>query len=142
MSELATVFFLVVLAVLSFVDLRERRIPNRIVLPATALLLALQFALDPGRGIKATIAAVGAGAFVYALVLANPKGLGMGDAKLAAFMGAGLGGGVLMALAIGSGLAAAFGLARIVRGGLGARHTTFPFAPFLAGGSAVVLLLA
>jgi leader peptidase (prepilin peptidase) / N-methyltransferase len=142
MSELALVFFVAVLAVISVVDVRERRVPNRIVLPATGLLLAVQFALDPARGLEATVAAFGAYAFMLALVLLNPKGLGMGDAKLAAFMGAGLGGGVLAALVIGSGLAAAFGVAQILRGGLAARHSTFPFAPFLAGGSAVVLLLA
>ena len=69
----AAVFFLSVLAVLSAIDVEERRIPNRIVLPAAAVMLALQIALEPGRALEWTVAALGAGALL--LVLARtPSG--------------------------------------------------------------------
>jgi leader peptidase (prepilin peptidase)/N-methyltransferase len=140
MFELAALFFLAVLIVLSVVDVRERRIPNRIVLPATAILLVVQTLVEPARAAELVVATLGAGALLLLLVLVNPSGLGMGDVKLAMLMGAALGGGVVAALALGSGLAAAFGVARMIRGGLTARHSTFPYAPFLAVGSALALL--
>ena len=50
---LATLLFLTfvvtTLAVLSWYDIRERIIPNRIVLPAWAIVLAAQMALRPER---------------------------------------------------------------------------------------------
>ena len=97
----AAVFFLSVLAVLSAIDVEERRIPNRIVLPAAAVMLALQIALEPGRALEWTAAALGAGALLLVLARLHPAGLGLGDVKLALLLGAALGGGVLAALALG-----------------------------------------
>ena len=110
----AAVFFLSVLAVLSAIDVEERRIPNRIVLPAAAVMLGLQIALEPGRALEWTAAALGAGALLLVLARIHPAGLGLGDVKLALLLGAALGGGVLAALALGSLLAGVFGV--------GARH--------------------
>ena len=134
------VFFISVLAVLSAIDVEERRIPNRIVLPAAAVMLALQIALEPGRALEWTVGALGAGALMLVLARLNPAGLGLGDVKLALLLGAALGGAVLAALALGSLLAGLFGVALVIRHGLPARHATVPFAPFLAVGAAAVLL--
>jgi leader peptidase (prepilin peptidase)/N-methyltransferase len=139
---LAAVFFLSVLTVLSAIDIEERRIPNRIVLPASAVLLALQAAVDPGRALGSIVAALAVAGVVYVLVRLNPAGLGMGDAKLALFMGIGLGGDVIAALAVGSVLAALFAVLILISRGFAARSRTFALAPFLAVGSAVVLLAA
>ena len=73
--------------------------------------------------------------------LVGQPALGLGDAKLAALLGAwlGLGGlGITVALAVGSG--ALVGVAGRLSGRL-ARHDPMPFGPFLAGGGAGVWLL-
>lgn len=136
----SAVFFLSVLAVLSAIDVEERRIPNRIVLPAAVVMLALQIALEPGRAAEWTLAALGAGALFLVFALVHPAGLGMGDVKLALLLGAALGGGVPAALALGSLLAGLFGLAILLRNGTAARRAAVPFAPFLAVGATAVLL--
>jgi leader peptidase (prepilin peptidase)/N-methyltransferase len=134
------VLLLAVLAALAAIDIEERRIPNAIVLPAAAAMLALQVALAPDRALEWTLAALGAAGLLLVLALVNPAGLGMGDVKLALLLGAALGGGVVAALVVGSSLAALYGLIRLVRHGAAARRSTFPYAPFLAAGAAIVLL--
>jgi leader peptidase (prepilin peptidase) / N-methyltransferase len=134
------VLLLAVLAALAAIDVEERRIPNAIVLPAAAAMLALQIALAPERALEWTLAALGAAGLLLVLALLNPAGLGMGDVKLALLLGAALGGGVVAALVVGSSLAALYGLLRFARNGAAARRSTFPYAPFLAAGAAIVLL--
>lgn len=139
---LAAVLFLSVLTVLAAIDVEERRIPNRVVLPASAALLAVQAAVDPGRALGSIVAALAVAGLVYVLVRLNPAGLGMGDVKLVLFMGIGLGGDVIAALAVGSVLAGLFAVLILITRGFAARSRTFPLAPFLAVGSAIVLLAA
>ena len=73
------------LAALSFYDVRERRLPNRLTLPgAGAILLAAAVA---GRGLPA-LAGAAALAGLYLLVhLVAPAGMGAGDVKLAIGVG-------------------------------------------------------
>ena len=136
----SAVLLLATLAALAAIDLEQRRIPNAIVLPAAAAMLALQIALAPDRALEWTLAALGAAGLLLLLALVNPGGLGMGDVKLALLLGAALGGGVVAALVVGSVLAAGYGLLLLARHGAAARRSTFPYAPFLAAGAAVVLL--
>jgi leader peptidase (prepilin peptidase)/N-methyltransferase len=116
-------------------------IPNRIVLPAWAIVLAAQLALHPSHWDEWLIAsAVAAGAFMIPALL-YPEGLGMGDAKLAGFIGAALGYGVLNGLLVGTVLAGLCSAALLLRYGSGARRVTFPYGPFLATGAVAVLLV-
>jgi leader peptidase (prepilin peptidase) / N-methyltransferase len=73
------------LVALSWYDVRERRLPNRLTLPgAGVILLAAAFA---GRGLPA-LAGAAALAGVYLLVhLVAPAGMGAGDVKLAIGLG-------------------------------------------------------
>lgn len=64
----------------------------------------------------------------------------MGDVKLVAFLGAGLGTGVIGAIALGCLSIFPFALGTLVRGGLAARKSTLPFGPFLAFGALVILI--
>ena len=131
---------LAVLAALAAIDVEERRVPNAIVLPAAGGMLALQIALAPDRALEWTLAALGAAGLLLGLALVNPAELGMGDVKLALLLGAALGGGVVAALVVGPSLAALYGVLRLARHGAAARRSTFPYAPFLAAGAAIVLL--
>jgi leader peptidase (prepilin peptidase) / N-methyltransferase len=130
-------FFCCVLVAISAVDLRHRIVPDRIVLPATVLVLAAQTLREPS--LEWPLAALGASLFLFVAVLAYPAGMGMGDVKLALLMGAALGKTVSVALMLGmisALLPASFLLARH---GQAARKMAIPFAPFLALGSIIAL---
>jgi len=85
------------------------------------------------------IAALGASGFLFAAALAYPRGMGMGDVKLALLMGAALGRTVPVALMIGMLAALVPGIVLIARHGQAGRKMGIPFGPFLAFGSVVAL---
>ena len=132
-------FFCVVLVALSAIDLEHRIVPNRIVLPATVVVLAVQTArtLSP----EWAIAGLAASAFLFAAALAYPAGMGMGDVKLALLMGAVLGRTVGIALMVGMVSALVPGVVLLARHGSKARKMGVPFAPFLALGSVAALFV-
>jgi leader peptidase (prepilin peptidase) / N-methyltransferase len=129
--------FCAVLVAVSAIDLEHRIIPNRIVLPATVLVLVVNTARDLTP--EWTIAALGASGFLLAAALAYPAGMGMGDVKLALLMGAALGKTVPVALMGGMLAAMIPGLFLFARHGSKARKMGIPFGPFLAIGSVVAL---
>jgi leader peptidase (prepilin peptidase)/N-methyltransferase len=140
-NTLLPAFVIAVLAVLSWYDLRLRIIPNRIVLPAWALVLALELSLRPGDWVE-WIAASGAAAGLFLLpALVYPAGLGMGDVKLAGLIGATLGYRVFTALLLGTLLAGVFAGLLLIHHGSAARKKTFAYGPFLAAGAVVLLLV-
>ena len=130
-------FFCCVLVAISAIDARERIVPNRIVLPATALALPAQTLLHPSP--EWALGALGASLFLFLAVLAYPAGMGMGDVKLALFMGAVLGKAVAVALMLGMLAALIPGVFLLARHGSRARKMAIPFAPFLAFGSVIAL---
>jgi leader peptidase (prepilin peptidase)/N-methyltransferase len=126
-----------VLLAVSITDIERRIIPNRIVLPALAIALVVQTARDPSA--EWVLAALGAGGFFLLLALVHPAGLGMGDVKLAAFMGAWLGGDVAVAVFVGSLLGMLPALLVLVQRGSEGRKVALPYGPFLAAGGVVGL---
>jgi leader peptidase (prepilin peptidase) / N-methyltransferase len=129
--------FCAVLVAVSAIDLEHRIIPNRIVLPAAAVALVAQTALEPSP--EWALGAVGASGFLFAAALAYPAGMGMGDVKLALLMGAVLGRTVSVALMAGMLAAMIPGLYLLARHGNAGRKMGIPFGPFLAFGSVVAL---
>ena len=73
-QDLVLAFFATVLVVVSVIDLRTRRLPNRIVLPAAAFVLVAQIALAPERALEWTLAAAGAFAFLLVAALSTRPG--------------------------------------------------------------------
>jgi leader peptidase (prepilin peptidase)/N-methyltransferase len=73
-------------AVLSAVDLRQRRLPNLLTLSGTAVILL--GAVLYGRGLPAVLGAAALGVLYLAVHLAAPAALGGGDVKLALALGA------------------------------------------------------
>jgi leader peptidase (prepilin peptidase) / N-methyltransferase len=124
----------------AFIDLEHRIIPNRILLPAAVVAVAILALGAPGQLPEHLIAAGAAGGFLLLAVLAYPRGMGMGDVKLAAVLGLFLGRSVapamLAALLSGSLLGAAIVARKGAREG---RKTAVPFGPFLALGALVGL---
>jgi leader peptidase (prepilin peptidase)/N-methyltransferase len=133
-------FFAAVLVLLTAVDLDRRLIPNVIVLPATAVVLVAQIALYPEHTLEWLIASLGAALFFFVPLLIYPAGMGMGDVKLAALLGAALGKSVLAALFVGLVTGAAFAILVLIREGTSARRKAIAYGPFLALGGLVVLL--
>jgi leader peptidase (prepilin peptidase) / N-methyltransferase len=129
--------FCIVLVVVSAIDIEHRIVPNRIVLPAAAVALGAQTILYPGP--EWLIAALGASGFLLAAALAYPKGMGMGDVKLALLLGAMLGRNVTVALMVGCLAALVPSAVLFLRHGSRARKIAIPFAPFLAFGAVVAL---
>jgi leader peptidase (prepilin peptidase)/N-methyltransferase len=129
--------FCAVLVAVTATDLTHRIIPNRIVLPAAAVILVAQTALEPSP--QWTLGLLGAGGFLFVAVLAYPAGMGMGDVKLALVMGAALGKTVPVALMLGMLAALVPAVILLARHGSAARKMGIPFGPFLALGSVVAL---
>jgi leader peptidase (prepilin peptidase) / N-methyltransferase len=130
-------FFCVVLVAVTATDLTHRIIPNRIVVPAAAIVLVAQTTLQPSP--EWAIAALGAALFLFVAALAYPGGMGMGDVKLALLMGAALGKTVTVAMMAGMLAALVPSLFLVARHGSKARKMGIPFGPFLALGSVVAL---
>jgi leader peptidase (prepilin peptidase) / N-methyltransferase len=130
-------FFCAVLVAVSAIDLEHRIIPNRIVLPATVVVLLANTAREPG--LKWLLAGLAASGFLFAAALIYPAGMGMGDVKLALLMGVALGKTVSVALMAGMLAALVPGIVLLARHGTKARKMGIPFGPFLALGSVVAL---
>ena len=130
-------FFCAVLVTVSAIDLEHRIIPNRIVLPATVIVLLANTARDLSP--QWVVAALCASGFLLAAALVYPAGMGMGDVKLALLMGAALGKTVPVALMAGMLAAMAPSIVLFARHGKKARKMGIPFGPFLALGSVVAL---
>jgi leader peptidase (prepilin peptidase) / N-methyltransferase len=130
-------FFCAVLVAVTATDLTHRIVPNRIVVPAAAIVLVAHTALEPRP--EWALAALGASFFLFAAALAYPAGMGMGDVKLALLMGAALGKSVSIALFAGMIFALVPSVFLLARHGSSARKMGIPFAPFLALGSVVAL---
>jgi leader peptidase (prepilin peptidase) / N-methyltransferase len=130
-------FFCAVLVTVSAIDLEHRIIPNRIVLPATVVVLLANTAreLSP-QWILGGLAASG---FLLAAALIYPAGMGMGDVKLALLMGAALGKTVGVGLMAGMLASMVPSIVLFARHGKEARKMGIPFGPFLALGSVVAL---
>jgi leader peptidase (prepilin peptidase)/N-methyltransferase len=131
----------IVLVPVALIDFEHRIIPNRIMLPAAVAAVAFGSVTHPAGVPEQLIAGAAAGGFLLVFVLAYPKGMGMGDVKLAVVLGLFLGryvavavlAGVLVGTIVGTVIIARFGVAR-------GRKTAVPFGPFLAFGAMVGLL--
>lgn len=129
--------FCAVLVALSVIDAQHRIVPNRIVLPAAVVALAAHTAIDPTFAWLAWALIAAGGLFL--VVLAYPKGLGMGDVKLALLLGAMLGASVTVALMVGLFAALVPSVVLFARHGSSARKMGVPLVPFLSLGAVAAL---
>jgi leader peptidase (prepilin peptidase)/N-methyltransferase len=130
-------FYCAVLVVLSAIDIDRRIVPNKIVLPAAAIVLVAQTILHPS--LEWLLAGLGASLFLLVAALAYPRGMGMGDVKLALLLGFMLGRTVPIGLFLGMVAALVPSAVLFARYGSKARKMTIPFAPFLALGGVLAL---
>jgi leader peptidase (prepilin peptidase) / N-methyltransferase len=137
LHALAAAIFCAALVTISATDIERRIVPNRVVLPAAAIVLALMIAWRPS--VEWPAAGFGAALFLFAAALAYPRGMGMGDVKLALLLGVAVGRAVPVALIVGMFAALVPSAVLFARHGAAARKMAIPFAPFLALGGVVAL---
>ena len=125
------------LVALSAIDIEYRIVPNRIVLPSAAAVLVAHTLIDPSPAW--VLGAFGASLFLFVTALIYPKGMGMGDVKLALLLGAMLGKLVAVGMFLGMLSALVPSLVLLFRHGGAARKMGIPFAPFLALGCIIAL---
>ena len=134
---LSASIFCAALVAISATDIERRIVPNRIVLPATVVVLVLQLAWDPS--LEWPVAGLGAALFLFVVALIYPRGMGMGDVKLALLIGVAVGWSVPFALMAGMIAALVPSAVLFARHGVAARKLAIPFAPFLAFGGVLAL---
>jgi leader peptidase (prepilin peptidase) / N-methyltransferase len=140
-AELALgLVFVAMLAAITLTDLERRVIPNVILLAGAAAAVVLVAATDPSSFPERLISAAAAGGLLLVIGLAYPRGMGMGDVKLATVMGLYLGSAVAPALLIAVLAGSLVGVAVMLKRGAAARKVAVPFGPFLALGGVVALL--
>ncbi len=122
----------------TLIDLDTRRIPNAITLPSAIAALVAGLALDLDFVPEMLIAGAAAFAFFFAAAYLYPRGMGMGDVKLAGVLGLYLGRAVAPAIFIALITGVIVGIVIIARVGQAAgRKTAVPFGPFLALGGII-----
>jgi leader peptidase (prepilin peptidase)/N-methyltransferase len=125
---------------ITLIDLELRLIPNRITLAAAVAAILAGALLAPGYVPEQLIAGAAAGGFFLLTAMAYPRGMGMGDVKLAGMLGLFLGRAVAPAIFVGLIAGVLVGAAIIARkGAREGRKTAVPFGPFLALGGIVGL---
>lgn len=133
---------------LAGIDIDVKRLPNVIVYPSILIvggwLVGLSLVLgEPGQAGRTVLAGLALGGFFGVIHLAAPRGMGMGDVKLAVLIGSALGwlgwaevlvGGFLAFL-----LGAVVGLALMASGKAG-RKSALPFGPFMLLGCLIAVV--
>jgi leader peptidase (prepilin peptidase)/N-methyltransferase len=137
LHALAGAIFCAALVTISATDIERRIVPNRVVLPATVIVLVLMLAWRPS--VEWPAAGFGAALFLLLAALAYPRGMGMGDVKLALLLGVAVGRSVPVAMMVGMVSALVPSVVLFARHGAVARKMAIPFAPFLALGGIVAL---
>jgi prepilin signal peptidase PulO-like enzyme (type II secretory pathway) len=130
-------FFCAVLVAISVIDIERQVIPNRIVVPAAAVVLVAQTIREPW--LEWVLGGLGAALFLLLAVLAYPRGMGMGDVKLALLIGFMVGAAVPVALMVAMLAALVPAAVLLAKHGGSARRMRIPFGPFLALGGTVAL---
>jgi leader peptidase (prepilin peptidase) / N-methyltransferase len=136
---LAMVMLLVPVAL---IDLDTQTIPNKLMIAGAVVAPALVLLTEPDAIVEHLIACLAGGGFFLLAVLAYPRGMGIGDIKLAGvlglFLGRAVGPAIFIALVTGTLVG---GLIMARKGMQEGRKTKVPFGPFLALGGYVALFV-
>jgi leader peptidase (prepilin peptidase) / N-methyltransferase len=126
--------FVAAAVAVAFIDYDHRIIPDKIVLPGLLIGLIASIAINPQDWWKYLAASAGAAVFMFVLAMIWANGMGPGDIKMAAFMGAVLGSGVIIALFTAFFVGAVAGVI-LMATHKRTRKDSIPFGPYLAIGA-------
>jgi leader peptidase (prepilin peptidase) / N-methyltransferase len=132
--------FVACLIALAGIDLDHRLLPNKIVYPMAVYGLVATAIVDTDDLVEHVIAGAGGFLFLFIAVLAYPRGMGMGDVKLAGAMGLYLGISLIPAMLVAFLTGSLVGGVMMAREGIQARKKAIPFGVFLALGGLVGVL--
>lgn len=126
------------LVALAGIDLEHRLLPNVIVGPAALAGLALSIVNNPGAWWVYLVSAVAVSGGLFALAIAYPGGMGMGDVKMGGMLGAFLGPYAALAVFLGALLGSVTAGVLMAAGRID-RRAALPFGVFLAVGGLVAM---
>lgn len=133
--------YVAVLVICTATDVLAYRVPNAITYPAILLALTLGLTLPDTNRLDVVAGGLLFGGLLFVPSILTGGAMGMGDVKLAFFVGLALGltfvVPAMLVMAISGGLAAALLLITRLRG----KGDPIPYAPFIAGGMLLVLFL-
>jgi leader peptidase (prepilin peptidase) / N-methyltransferase len=132
--------FVACLIALAGIDLDHKLLPNKIVYPMAAYGLVATAIVDTDDLVEHLIAGAGGFLFLFIALVAYPRGMGMGDVKLAGAMGLYLGLSIVPAMLTAFLTGSLVGLGMMAREGVQARKKAVPFGVFLALGGIVGVL--
>jgi leader peptidase (prepilin peptidase) / N-methyltransferase len=132
--------FVAALIALAGIDFDHKLLPNKIVYPLAAYGVIATLLVDRDDLVENLVSGAGAFAFLLVAVIAYPRGMGMGDVKLAGAMGLYLGAAVIPAMLVAFLSGSIAGLVILAREGAAARKKAIPFGVFLAIGGIVGVL--
>jgi leader peptidase (prepilin peptidase) / N-methyltransferase len=132
--------FVACLIALAGIDLDHKLLPNKIVYPMAVYGVVATAIVDTDDLVEHVIAGAGGFLFLFIAVLAYPRGMGMGDVKLAGAMGLYLGLSLIPAMLTAFLTGSLVGLGMMAREGVQARKKAVPFGVFLALGGIVGVL--
>lgn len=136
----AALLLLAALVVITGIDLDHQIIPDVITLPGIVVGAGLAVALHPAAWLDTLLGILAGGGLFFVIIVVSRGGMGGGDMKLGAMMGAFLGWKlVLLAILLGVFVGGAVAVTLLATGAKG-RKDPVPFGPFLALGGAVSLL--
>ncbi|HSE91950.1 MAG TPA: prepilin peptidase [Methylomirabilota bacterium] len=140
-SDLVIAFLLLpALVAITAIDLEHQIVPDKITLPGIVAGVIANVACQRVPWVDSIIGIVVGGGVFLVIILASGGGMGGGDMKLGAMLGAFLGWkiallSILVAVIVGGAVAVAF-----LASGTKGRKEPIAFGPFLAGGGVVGLL--
>jgi leader peptidase (prepilin peptidase)/N-methyltransferase len=136
LATLYTCFFIVIF----FIDLEHQLVLNRVIYPAIVVAL-LAIPLTPNHDAAELLGggAIGFG-LLFLIAVIYPAGMGMGDVKLATFIGLVVGFPSVFAALLISFVAGGLIGGGLLLTGLKGRKDPIPFAPFLVAGGMVAML--
>lgn len=132
------------LVVLFVIDLRHRILPNAITLPGIASGFLAAWFLPPGW-LSSLIGAVAGGGILLAIAelyyrVRGQEGLGMGDVKMLAMIGAFLGWPLMVLTLVLASFAGSLVGLTLIASGRGSMQAALPFGTFLALGALVAAI--
>ena len=137
---LCALVLILALIALAGTDLEHRLLPNAIIGPAALVGFALSVLDSPERWWVYLVSALAVAGGLFALAIAYPGGMGMGDVKMGGMLGAFLGPSAAMAVFLGALCGAITGGLLMATGRMQRRHA-LPFGVFMALGGIVTLFV-
>jgi leader peptidase (prepilin peptidase)/N-methyltransferase len=122
-----------ILITVSFIDWDFMIIPNIVILPFTLVGIVLNIVQDPQKWWMPLVFSAGAFVFMFIIHIIYPRGMGMGDVKLALMLGAFLARQVIVGLFAGFMIGSVAGIIFIIFKKRSLKQF-IPFGPFLSAG--------